>query len=267
MFDRNTIFHQLEEMGTPRTGVVLVHASLRSVGEVEGRGDGFINILKEYFTAEGGLLCIPTHTWANTLHSDRITLDLAEGGTCIGMLATLASRRPDAVRTAHPTHSMAVFGDREAVLHFIEGEDKRITPAAPDGCYGKLADMNGKVLLIGVGHERNTYMHAVEEMMHVSNRLSAEPVCTTVRHPNGEIEKRYVHYHAAAGIPHISEQYPKYDVAFRRFGHISDGFVGNAPALLCDARGMRDVMMLVRQRSEGRELCADHVPLDPAWYE
>ena len=268
MFCKADIHKQLSLINAPKNSVVLVHASLRAIGEVEGRGDGLIDILKEYFTADGGILCIPTHTWANTLHPERITLDLQNGGSCIGTLAELASHRPDATRTEHPSHSMAVFGDPHNVEAFLSGEEMRYaTPTAPDSCYGRLATLGGKVLLIGVGHERNTYMHAVEEMMDVPNRLSAEPVPTTVRYPNGEIKTRYIRYHAARGIPHISEQYPKYDAAFRHHGCITDGFVGNAPARLCDARGMRDVMMLERKRSGGRELCADHIPLDPDWYK
>ena len=65
MFDRKTIFEQLQAMGAPRDSIVLIHSSLRAVGEVEGRGEGLLDILIEYFTAEGGLLCIPTHTWGN----------------------------------------------------------------------------------------------------------------------------------------------------------------------------------------------------------
>ena len=64
MFNKEYIFNQLKEMGAPRDSIVFVHSSLKAIGEVEGRADGLIDILKEYFTAEGGLLCIPTHTWA-----------------------------------------------------------------------------------------------------------------------------------------------------------------------------------------------------------
>lgn len=267
MFTKQDIFKQFEEMGAPQDSVVMIHSSLRAIGEVAGGGEGLIDIFKEYFTAEGGLLCIPTHTWANTLLADRITLDMLEGGTCIGTLPDLASRRADAVRTAHPSHSMAVFGERETVLRFVEGEDRQVTPTAPDSCYGKIAAMGGKILLVGVGLERNTYMHAVEEMMEVGNRLSPSPVRTTVRYPNGEIVERYIHYHSSVGFSHVSDRFVKYEPAFRHHGCITDGFVGNARALLCDARGVRDTMMLVRERSGGRELCADLIPLDPAWYE
>ena len=64
MFTGEQIQEQLMQMGVPRDRVVLVHSSLRAVGEVEGRGEGLLEALIAHCTAEGGLLCIPTHTWA-----------------------------------------------------------------------------------------------------------------------------------------------------------------------------------------------------------
>ena len=40
----------------------------------------------------------------------------------------------------------------------------------------RLKDVGGKILLVGVGHERNTYIHSVEEVLNVPNRLSDMPV-------------------------------------------------------------------------------------------
>lgn len=262
----NQITAQLAEMGAPQDSVVLVHTSMRAVGAVEGRAEGLLDSLIAYFTADGGLLCIPTHTWANFAHKEKITLDKTTGETCIGILPSIAAVDPRGTRTSHPSHSMAVFGDPERVAAFIEGEDRRVTPASPNGCYGKICTMGGKILLIGVGHNRNTYLHSVEEMLDVPNRLSKEPREVTVRHENGEIERRLVYSHKAEGIRDVSAQYPKYEPAFRLYGAIVDGFIGNAEAQLCDARIMREVLALVRERSGGRELLADDEALSPSLY-
>jgi len=64
----------------------------------------------------------------------------------------------------------------------------------------------------------------------------------------------------------VSARYPKYEPAFRHHGAIIDGTVGSAAVQLCDARGMADVMKLVRERSGGIELMADEEPLNPAYY-
>ena len=77
MFTKQDLFTQLEAMGAPRDRVVLVHTSLRLIGAVEGGARGLLDALIEYFTACGGLLCIPTHTWDN-LGFDKFTLDLTK---------------------------------------------------------------------------------------------------------------------------------------------------------------------------------------------
>ena len=264
MFTKNEIKAQPAAMGAPKDSVVLIHSSLRAIGETEGRGEGLLEAMIEYFTEDGGLLCIPTHTWANAGKEDVITLDLIHPKTCIGTLPDIAAAHPRAHRSLHPTHSMAVFGD--GAEEFIADEVRCQTPAPPFGCYGKIYERGGKILLIGVGHNRNTYLHGVEEMLGVKNRLTPEPHAMTVLHRDGTLEKRLSRGHRAEGIGDVSMRYPKYEPAFRFYGHIVDGFVGNAPAQLCDARGMKDVLELIYNRSSGAELMLDTEPLDTALY-
>ena len=268
MFTQADIHAQLAAMGAPQDRPVIIHTSLRAVGEVEGRGDGFLDALIAYFTAQGGLCCIPAHNWNNLSHPERITLDLTKAETCIGTLPNLAAARPEGHRSLHPTHSTTVFGDAERAEALISGEPTNMTSTGPEGCYGRLYREDGCVLLIGVGQERNTYIHAVEEMLGVPNRISAESREATIRLPSGEIIRRPLYYHKNVGItPFISYQYPKYEPAFRHHGCITDGQVGYAPAMLCSARGIYDVVKLIYERSGGIELLADATPLDEAYWK
>ncbi|MBQ7322387.1 MAG: AAC(3) family N-acetyltransferase [Clostridia bacterium] len=264
MFTKEEIRRQLEALGVPRDRAVLVHTSLRAVGETEGRGEGFLDALIDHCTAEGGLLCIPTHTWA--FGSREYPLDMTAPETCIGTLPNIAARDPRGVRTSHPSHSMAVFGDPARVAAFVAGEARAVSPCPPDGCYGKICEMDGSILLVGVGHNRDTYLHCVEEMMDVPNRLS--PIrARQVRYADGRVEVRDHRGHRSEGIRDVSAHFPKYEPAFRHHGCIRDGLVGNAPTQLCSARGMRDVLYLVRERSGGIELLADDTPLEESYYK
>lgn len=264
MFTKQEIIHQLESLGVPRDRVVLVHSSLRAVGETEGRGEGLLDALIAHCTAEGGLLCIPTHTWA--FGGREFPLDLMYPETCIGTLPNIAAKDVRGVRTTHPSHSMAVFGDPARVAAFVAGEERIVTPGHPDGCYGKICQMDGSILLVGVGHNRNTYLHCVEEMMDVPNRLSAIRQ-RRVRYSDGRVEVRDHRGHHAEGIRDVSAFYPKYEPAFRHHGCIRDGLLGYAPTQLCSARGMRDVLYLIRERSGGMELLADDAALCEAYYK
>lgn len=266
MYTKADIIKQLNDMRAPRDRIVLVHSSLRAVGEVEGRGEGLLEILTEYFTSEGGLLCIPTHTWANVGKGDVITLDLTEPKTCIGALPDIAAKNAR-FRTLHPTHSMAVFGDRARANEFAKGEELFQTPANPKGCYGKIFENNGYILLIGVGHNRNTYLHCVEEMLNIPNRIAKEPFCASIKHRDGSVEYRNIYPHKAEGIGDVSARYPKYEPAFRYHGAITDGFIGNAKAELCSAVKMKEVMELIYNRSNGKELFFDDTPIDKTLFQ
>lgn len=266
MLNKLEIFAELKKMNAPRDSVVLVHSSLRAIGDIEGRAEGLLESFIEYFTADGGLLCIPAHTWANISDESKITLDLMQPETCIGTLPDIAANHPNAVRSMHPTHSMAVFGEKERVNAFVSGEEQQTTPAHPSGCYGKIFDNYGYILLAGVGHNRNTYLHCVEEMLDIPNRIAQDAKKATIRHANGEIEHRIMHPHEAVGIGDVSLRYPKYEPAFRYHGCIVDGMIGNAPAQLCSARKMKAVMELIHQRSNGAEILLDYEPLDRVLY-
>lgn len=273
MYTKSRLIAQLSAMGAPRNAPVLCHTSLRAVGEVDGRGEGFLDALIEYFTADGGVLLIPTHTWAN-LGKEGVTMDVSSRETCIGTLPSIAAVDPRAYRSLHPTHSMAAFGitpEGKGAVNpaddFISGECMVDSSTSPRGCYGRLWQRGGYVLLIGVGHNRNTFLHSVEEEMGVPNRMSEELVPATIRLKDGHIIERPIHCHRAAGIPDVSAHYPKYEPAFRYHGCIVDGMLGEAKVQLCDCVKMREVMKLVRERSGGAELLADDAPLAEAYYK
>ena len=270
MITREGLFGQFEEMGLPRDVPVAVHTSLRAVGEVEGGGEGLLDALIAWVTGEkspdGGLLCVPTHTWDRLGKGDPVTLDVKDERTCVGTLPTLALRRPDVLRTLHPTHSMAVFGDPEKAKAWAAGEVMTETSTSPAGCWGRLRTAGGFVLLVGVGHNRDTYLHSVEEWLGVPNRLSENFVRTEIRLESGDVIERPIRCHHTVGISEVSAKYPKYEPAFRAHGCIRDGTVGEAKSQLCDCRKMAEVMALVRERSGGAELLADDAPLPEAFY-
>ena len=267
MFTKCEIHQQLKNMQAPQNSVVLIHSSLRAIGETEGRGDGLLEALIDYFTAKGDLLCIPTHTWANIYNGNKITLDLLNSKTCIGTLPDIAADHPYATRSLHPTHSMAVFGEPSRVQEFVFGEEKLKTPASPLGCYGKIYDNDGYILLVGVEHNRNTFIHCVEEMLSVPNRLAVSPKRAAIRNKDGSIIECEMRPHDVVGTNDISLQYPKYEPAFRYHNCIIDGKIGNAPAQLCSARKMKDVIELIYSRSNGEDLLLSETLIDKRLYE
>ncbi len=260
MITRQEILLSLNSFASAKGKPVHVHSSLKAIGEIEGGAQTLLDALIDYFTDCGGILCIPTHTW------DKDIMTANDNYTCVGVLSRIALEHPKGIRSLHPTHSMVVFGDREKCLQFVENEKHSDTPVNPLGCYGNIYRMDGYVLLIGVDHTKNTFIHCVEEMLGVPERLTDEKVEKCIIHADGILEKRYLHWFYEEKIPDVSLNFGKYEPAFRKHGCIIDGSIGSAKVQLCSASKMKSVIELIRKNSCGMELLADKTPLDEALY-
>ena len=259
MITRERLSAQLEKFRHIKGKIVTVHTSLKAVGEIEGGGETLLSVLIDFFTQDGGLLCVPTHTW------DSLVYDRREAKSCIGVLPCLAAAHPDAVRTLHPTHSMAVFGEKEKAERFAEFENITDTPANPRGCYGKIFDEDGYVLLIGVGQDKNTYLHCVEECLNTPDRLTDYKVERKIIHKDGTEETRRLYWFDGK-IPDVSVYFPKFEAPFRHYGCIEDGYIGNAKVQMCSARKMYAVIERIYKNNSFGELLDNDMPVDKKLY-
>ena len=264
IYTKLDIKDQLLAMSAPKSSVVLMHSSLRAIGAIEGGAEALLDVLIEYFTEDGGLFCIPTHTWHNI--GKEITLDMSSSDNCLGALSTVALKDGRGIRSESPIHSMVVFGDRARAEEFIKDEPFIKTTTAPESCYGKLYSMGGYVLLAGVAQNRNTYLHSVGEILGLSNRMATEPRHFTVRRASGEIIERDVLTYHTDFIKDVSQRFVKYDTAFRYHRCITDGFIGDAPVQLCDARKMKDTVELIFKNNDGKDPLENEVPIPQKAY-
>lgn len=264
VYTKEMIIGQLAAMNAPRNGVVLVHSSLRAVGKVEGGAEGLLDALVAYFTAEGGLLCVPAHTWDNI--ENEITLDIAADDNCLGALSSVAILDKRGIRTENPTHSMVVFGPKDRVTQFVEGEIDVETPTAPNSCYGKLCTEGGYVLLVGVSHNRNTFLHSVDEMLNIPNRMDDKWIPVAVKRASGEVVNCQIRLFLTDYTEDISWRFPKYETAFRYHHCIADGFLGNAPAQLCSAVKMKETIELIYKNCGKNDPLWGEEPIPQKWY-
>ena len=188
MTTKKRLWQQLMDMGIAREDTVAIHTSLRAVGPVEGRGEGFLDALREYL--EEGLLVIPTHTWAS-VNRDHPVFDVRHSVPCIGTLPCIAAFHPDGVRSLHATHSVTVFGKRAA--EYVAYDEEVCTPTPAHGCFGRLYEEKAKILLVGVGQERDTFLHVSEEILEVPDRLTPESFrYESSMRPDGNIYERFI---------------------------------------------------------------------------
>ena len=264
IYTKDEIISQLSSLGETGGKPVIVHSSLRAVGQVEGGGEALLDALISHFTKDGGLLLIPCHTWHRL--NKEITLDMSSTDNCLGALSAIAAKDKRGFRTDSPTHSVVIFGDGEKARAFACGERGAATPTGKETCYGRLYAEGGKVLLLGVGHNRNTYLHAVDEILGIPNRMEKKkntPVA--VKYPDGNVEKREIYLFYTDFVEDISDRFVKYDIPFSYHRCSVSGFVGNAPSQFCDCRKMKEVLEKIYSKSPCDPLKTEN-PIEAKYY-
>jgi aminoglycoside 3-N-acetyltransferase len=174
---RAQLVRDLRRLGVTPGQTLLVHASLRSIGLVDGGALAVVNALREAVGPRGNVVA-PTGTEENSLTSraykartahmaqDEIEAfsrnmpafdkNITPTNSAIGEALRTAD---GAVRSAHPQSSFAAVGPQAASLmagHSLEchlGED---SPLA------KLYKLGAHVLLLGVGYAACTALHLAE---------------------------------------------------------------------------------------------------------
>lgn len=234
MYTKENLKNDLKAMGLNGTETIMVHSSMKSLGDVEGGADTVVDALMEFF--KDGLLLAPTHTW-NQMSEEYNVFDNKKEPACVGIIPNVFMKKPGVVRSLHPTHSIAAYGKRAA--EYIKGEENAKTPCPPNGCFGRLKDENAKILLVGVTHIRNTYIHSVEEMLNVPDRFTEKPVTFKIVMPDNTLKSAdvYRHYNkeAEAKGQVISDSFDEMKELFYKRGAAENVRLGDAQCILCDA--------------------------------
>ncbi|MBQ8821943.1 MAG: AAC(3) family N-acetyltransferase [Lachnospiraceae bacterium] len=259
MYTKEMLKKQLEEMGLQGTDTLFVHSSMKAIGEVAGGADTVIDAWMEYF--KEGLLLLPTHTWKQMSESYNVFHPETEPA-CVGLLPNVFRRREGVVRSLHPTHSVAAYG--KDALEYIGGEELLPTPCHPDGVMGRLLSRNAKILLVGVTHIRNTFIHAVEEMYEVPERFTEKPVDFEVVMPDGSYRKVPMYRHYNRHTAHISESYDKMLEGYFETGVTKKYKFGDAECILCDAKGIYEVTGRVLKKERNCFIDRETIPRE--WY-
>ncbi|MBP3376877.1 MAG: AAC(3) family N-acetyltransferase [Clostridia bacterium] len=254
MYTKEQIKAQLCEMGIRNDDTVIIHTSFKAVGAVEGGPDGFIDAFCEYLS--DGLFLVPTQTWAN-VNREHPIFDPKTTEPCIGLIPRTAYKREDGIRSLHPTHSMWAKG--RGAENFIKGEDSAETPARVGGAWWKLGEMGAKILLIGVDHGRNTYIHAVDEIEELDDRLTDNTWNVTVRTYDGNEVTHPFRSHDASRTGSLN--FNNFEKAFVYHGAQTDGRIGDAYTRVVDAAKCKEVLLRIYSRTtENLCLTAGEIP-------
>lgn len=258
-YTKEDLKQQLAEMGLKNTEAVMVHSSMKSLGNVEGGADTVVDAFMEFFSE--GLFMTPTHTWAQ-MSAEYCVFDPKAEPACVGIIPNIFRTREGVVRSLHPTHSIAAYGPNAA--EYIKGEENVTTPCQPGGCWDRLREVNAKILLVGVTHIRNTFIHAVEEVFDVPERLTAEPTVFQIKMPDGSLKEVAMYRHYNRILEHISESFDKMEAGYYRTGAAKKVRLGDAECILCDANRLFEVTGAILKQEMNCFIDREVIP--EAWY-
>lgn len=166
--DLSQVSEALTALGIHRGDRVIVHSGISHLGKVKGGAQGIFSLLRERIGDEGTLL-FPAFTFGGLMYHYLETSPIFDARTSpakMGAVADIALADQARLRSVHPTHSVVAFG--KDAREYVEGHHLDSTPFGPRSAFWRLADTNGKILVIGVGLSSVTSFHLTED------RLGAE---------------------------------------------------------------------------------------------
>lgn len=173
---KQDILDALAAVGVERGQTLMVHASLSSLGFVCGGAQVVIEALLESVGREGTVM-MPAQSWKNLDPSTGVHWEEPESWwqlirdnwpaydkaitptNTMGAVAEMFRRWPGALRSEHPARSVAAWGRHAEYL--CSGHDLS-NIFGDDSPIGKLYELDARVLLIGVGYDKNTSLHLAD---------------------------------------------------------------------------------------------------------
>ena len=142
---KQELINDFIKIGLEKGDVVIVHTSLKKIGYVCGGAQTVIEALIDVVGLEGTIM-MPTQSWKNLDPETGVHWDVDESEW-------------DKIRSNHPARSVCAWGKYATYLtenHSLSNIFGEGSPIA------RLYELDAKVLLIGVGYDKNTSIHLAD---------------------------------------------------------------------------------------------------------
>jgi len=240
------IISQLQMLGVRPGGVLLVHTSFRAVRPVERGPVGLIDALRAALGPDGTLV-MPS--WTGN-EDEPFHPETTPASRDLGIVADSFWRLPGVARSNHP-QAFAAAGPQAAR---ITADPLPLPPHIPASPVGRVHELDGQVLLLGVGHDADTTLHLAELLAGVPYGV---PKHCMVLQDGRPVRVDYLEN------DHCCARFNLADEWLRAKRQQSEGRVGNAHAKLARAQDIvavaleqlsRDPLVFLHDPSAG---CAD----------
>lgn len=174
--DSAFIEKELKILGVPSGATVVVHSSLSAFGAVDGGAQAVVDAVL-HCIGETGTLVVPTftpqvsdpHPQSPSFDDPQIIRDRQSVplfhehlATPMGAAPNAVLAHPDCQRGRHPQASVAAIGAR---AREITEDQPFIYALGKDSPFEKMYRLSAYILLLGVGHNRNSFLHYAESLV------------------------------------------------------------------------------------------------------
>lgn len=242
--------------------LLLVHASLSALGWVCGGAPAVILALEEVL-GDGGTLIMPTHsgdltdpkdwknppvpeTWWNLIRENMPPFDpYLTPSRKTGAISEAFRKQRGVLRSNHPHYSFAAWGAHAVEITSNHSLEQGLGETSP---LARIYELDGYVLLLGVGHENNTSLHLAEYRASFPGKRSVSGGAPILR----DGERMWAQFDEidlnADDFEIIGKNYA------RDTGEIHEGRVAQASCMLMPQRGLVDYAVTWMEANRGREL-------------
>lgn len=228
----DTLVRQLLELGVTPGGILLVHTSFSKVKPVDGGPKGLIRALQTALGPEGTLV-MPSMSYDDDHPFDKRLSPCPE----MGVVADTFWRLPNVLRSDN-NHAFAAAGPLAETITAPHPID---VPHGLNSPVGRVYELGGQILLLGVGHDADTTIHLSENLAGVRYRRDKY---VTVLRDGSPIRFDY------REIDHCCQNFVLVDGWLEAQGLQQHGKVGHAEARLMDSG---DIVPFVTEHLRGNE--------------
>lgn len=244
MWSQKQLETDLYELGVRPGRALLVHASLRSIGQIEGGGETLLAALHDVLGEQGTLL-VPAFRDPHSpffMATDDWDAQPADTVT-VGAFAEIVRQHPEAIRSHHPIFSFSAIGhDAEFLIRNAPFSH----PFGTDSPLARLHQLDGDILLLGVDNQANVSLHLAEIWADVPyiHRIAGIPAAPDQLTP-------------MRGMPGCRNGYRKIEPLLRQSRIGRHGYIGNAASQLQRQRYVVSLAVAMLQGRGSSLLCDD----------
>ncbi|MBS4224096.1 aminoglycoside N(3)-acetyltransferase [Lederbergia citrea] len=239
MLTKEELIKEFKAIGIKEGMVLVVHTSLKNIGYIEEGPEAVIESLLEVL-GDSGTLVMPS------MASGEEVFDPKETPTDdMGIVAETFWRMPGVLRSIHPSSAFAAIGKH---AEEIVAEHPLEEPEGMKSPIGKVYQLDGRVLLLGVSHDSNTTIHLAESLNHVPYRTYS----TMLIFQNGKVEELQVPI-----INHCCQNFKKMESLLKEKGCLTVQQIGRGICQFMKAKDVIEVASAELKTNPYYFLCED----------